>query len=306
MANGSHQQNYDYCTKGGRFFEWGINPTSTDPDDDGGGYGSRGAKYGASGGRREQERWDGIRNAVAEGRWEDVPSRIILTHYRTLKCYNLDHKPVPNALDAPCGIWLYGPAGVGKSTEARTRARSAFPSTEPGPGFYGKEAAHKWWDGYRDEPSVIIEDVDQSHGHLKHYLKIWADKWPFQAEVKLGSTGWIRPKLVIVTSQYRIGEFSGADASVTNALSRRFQQIQVQHWRERLGSGGGGVGDGLGSGGPNHSGVDWPGWNPEVIDITPISPGSLSEGGRSNLAHCGTYTKEDLESLQDEFLGYGL
>lgn len=104
--------------------------------------------------------------------------------------------------------WYVGVSGSGKSSTARKKY----------PGLYLK-SINKWWDGYDDEDAILLDDFGATHNMLGYYLKIWADHYPFKAEVKGGSMV-IRPKTVIVTSQYRIEElFSGNDLE---ALARRF------------------------------------------------------------------------------------
>ena len=91
------------------------------------------------------------------------------------------------------GIWMWGPAGCGKSTYARQFGIDN--------GGYYEKAQNKWWDGYDGEPVVILNDLD-THT-LNHYLKIWADKFACKGEVK-GSTVWLKHKYFIVTSNYSI------------------------------------------------------------------------------------------------------
>lgn len=91
--------------------------------------------------------------------------------------------------------WFHGETGTGKSRTAR----------EENPGAYIKNL-NKWWDNYDNEDCIII---DEWHPELENslgpHLKRWADHYPFQAEVK-GGTMFIRPKKIIVTSNYTLFE----------------------------------------------------------------------------------------------------
>lgn len=115
--------------------------------------------------------------------------------------------------------WIYGPPGSGKSKLVRQFAMASNLSV------YHK-LANKWWDGYRGEDIVLIEDLDPDVAEkLVHHIKLWADRYAFRAEVK-GNSISIDPRFyLIVTSNYSIGEcFKGVDGE---AISRRFEEWQL-------------------------------------------------------------------------------
>lgn len=107
-------------------------------------------------------------------------------------------------------LWISGETDAGKSHAALELAFNA----------YLKEM-NKWWDDYADEDDVIIEEVDKDNiEHLVGRFKKWTDKWAFPAEIKGGSIKKIRPRRVIVTSNYRIEQiFDGEDL---DPMVRRF------------------------------------------------------------------------------------
>jgi len=118
--------------------------------------------------------------------------------------------PQMENLSDPCGVWLWGEAGTGKSREAR----STFPLNYP-------KALNQWWDMYTDEKVVILEDVSPYHVKFGDSLKIWSDEYKFVADFK-GKSRLIRPKLFIVTSQYKIEDI-WRDDETRAALNRRFK-----------------------------------------------------------------------------------
>lgn len=195
-AKGTPNQNRDYCIKEGDFMERGDIPLS--PED---------------GGRLEIDRWISARNAAQSGDFEEIDADIYLRCYSTIKRIAMDYMPRPQNLEGTCGIWVHGLSGCGK-----TRAvLGAFPDAFIKP-------RNTWWDGYQKEETVLIDDVDKYDRGLGGKLKHWADYCHFIGETKGGAVR-IRPKRVIVTSQYKLEDI-WEDEETRTALSRRFIIIE--------------------------------------------------------------------------------
>jgi len=191
-AKGTGQQNRDYCTKEGKILcERGSMPK--DPK-------AQGAKG--------KEFWEEIKNQATAGSLDDIDPKTYVTLYGALRAIQKDHAQKMPACETTTGEWWYGPSGTGKSKTAR----------ETYPDAYIK-GVNKWWDGYRGEEVVIIEDLDKFNVSMGGDLKRWCDHYSFPAEIKGGGMN-IRPKKIIITSQYDIGEIWEDEATV-DALNRR-------------------------------------------------------------------------------------
>jgi len=198
-ARGSTDQNREYCTKENNYFETGAKPMSQSEK-----------------GEVEQERWKKAFNLCQAGKVDLVDADIKFRYYRTCKDISRDFMTKAADLKELENKWIWGPPGVGKSRYARENfGRGAF--FKPG---------NKWWDGYQGEENIIIDDFELDWKCLGHYLKIWADRYSFIAEYKGGSMH-IRPKRVIVTSNYSIEEVFAADQVMVAAINRRFFTYQV-------------------------------------------------------------------------------
>jgi len=57
--------------------------------------------------------------------------------------------------------------------------------------------------------------------YIGHYLKLWADKWTFSAESK-GFSRVIRPKKLVVVSNYHPKDIWGEETVMYKAVCRRF------------------------------------------------------------------------------------
>jgi hypothetical protein len=146
---------------------------------------------------------------------------------KALEQYNKLGQKEAEPLSDTCGIWIYGPKGVGKSHYAR---ESLGYTTDQ---ILNKNI-NKWFNDWNHlkHKVVLLDDYDHSHYHLGHYLKQWADKFPFQAETK-GSTQFsIRPEKIIVTSNYTPDDIwpKQEDTTLLGAIKDRFRVIDASDW----------------------------------------------------------------------------
>lgn len=155
---------------------------------------------------------------------DNIDDEIYIKHYSSLKGIAKDHMKKPEDLPpgAKTAKWWYGAPGTGKTHAASTEY----------PGAYRKAADTKWWDGYNNEEVVIIDDFDKYHIKESYHLKIWLDRYAFLAEVKNGAC-WIRPKLLIITSNYR-PEDIWTDPMTLGAIKRRCEFTHFQTIQEEL------------------------------------------------------------------------
>lgn len=124
-----------------------------------------------------------------------------------------DSMKKPDPMSTVTGLWIYGPTGTGKTHSVVTQH----------PDRYIKPL-NKWWDGYQGEDVVHIDEISPEHSKwIAPFLKKWADKWPFDAEVK-GGAKQIRPKLIVVTSNYSMQDMGFHENDIP-ALARRFRQV---------------------------------------------------------------------------------
>lgn len=193
-ARGTSEENKVYCGKEGSVVEYGVCPRDTRISS-----------------QQNVDMWDEAKNLAKLGKFEDIRSDIFIRYYSSLHKIYRDYQAAPACIDELLNEWYFGETGTGKS-------RKAFVEN---PGAYRK-SANKWWDHYKDEQVVIIEEIDPVHECLGHHLKIWTDHYPFVAEIKGGSR-LIRPGKFIVTSNFKIEDIFKKE--IADPLKRRFRQI---------------------------------------------------------------------------------
>lgn len=132
-----------------------------------------------------------------------------IRYKRTFEEIANENRPEPATIQGEMEHeWIYGEAGCGKSTAAR----------EENPDAYIKDLT-KWWDNYENQDVAIIDDVDKYDVKFARFLKLWCDRFPFQAEMK-GKQKLIRPRKIVITSQYHPHEI-WEDQQTREAMDRR-------------------------------------------------------------------------------------
>lgn len=186
----------EYCKKDGDWEEWGSPPMTN-------------AEVAAD----NKVKWATALQASKEGRFDDIDACIQITQCRNLE-YIRNRELLKNKLEDTEHrmLWFWGPSGTGKSRTAREKYPDAY-----------LKACNKWWDGFVDHNVVIIEDFDKVHSVLAHHLKLWGDRYPFLAEKK-GTAVKIRPKMIIVTSNYSPEDIWG-NAPDLDPILRRFRKV---------------------------------------------------------------------------------
>lgn len=181
-----------YCKKGGDFYESGKMPVSKEQQ-----------------GQMEKDRWETMLNHAKADTVELLPAKDQIMYARTLDYISTRYQLSNQLTDSEeQNLWFCGPTRTGKSR----RARELFP------GAYLK-MCNKWWDGYKQEKYVLIEDFDKVHEVLCHHVKIWADRYPFLAERKGGALQ-IRPRVICVTSNYHPSDIWSAATDLEPILAR--------------------------------------------------------------------------------------
>ena len=192
---GTAEQAIEYCKKEGDFIERGTPPKTKQEQGEAG-----------------KAAWKSINEAAKTGNFawiEEHYPKIWIIHNTALRQL---YKPHAELLNGELQHeWWVGPTGTGKS-------RTVW---ELYPDHYQK-SLNKWWDGYVDQDYVVIEEWSPKNEVSGSQLKIWADRYPFPGQIKGGTLQKIRPKKIIVLSNYSIGECF-TDAQDRDPLYRRFK-----------------------------------------------------------------------------------
>jgi hypothetical protein len=130
-----------------------------------------------------------------------------------LRCHSLFAKPLPRAT-IPAKVY-WGPTGTGKTHRSWLEA---------GEEAYIKSSSNKWWDGYRGQTRVIIDEFDGQIG-ITHLLR-WMDKYPCSVEVKGGTLPLMATDFWITSNKPIEQWYPDASGNQVEALKRR---VVIEH-----------------------------------------------------------------------------
>lgn len=155
------------------------------------------------------------------GDLDNIDDELRIKYYTTFKKIKYDYVTKPEDLPPGTivGYWYYGATGTGKSHQARIDFPDAFM----------KNASNKWWCGYNNEESVLIEDFDKKADYMGAYFKQWVDRYAFPVEIK-GGNAVIRPKIIVITSNWHPEEI-WSDKNIIDPIMRRFH---LHHFTEKI------------------------------------------------------------------------
>lgn len=164
--------------------------------------------------RNAKTDWDSVWALAEKGEMSEIPAGIKIQHYFKLKAIRYDSiEPIrrPNVeVD-----YYWGATGTGKSHAADTKY----------PDAYWKISSNKWWDGYKGEDTVIIDELStECIGITK--LLTWFDKYKCRVEVKNGTVG-LRATKFIITSNLSLDELLRDEKCEHKlAVKRKFKETQ--------------------------------------------------------------------------------
>jgi len=151
---------------------------------------------------------------ATSGRINEIPSDIRLVHYRTIKQVEKDHL-IPAHMERTVKVF-WGEAGTGKSRRAWEEA---------GVTVYPKDPCTKYWDGYKGEANVIIDEF-RGEINISHILR-WFDRYPVIVECKFGAVTLNATTIWITSNVDPRDWYPTANQATKNALLRR---LEITHF----------------------------------------------------------------------------
>jgi hypothetical protein len=158
--------------------------------------------------RNSREDWDHILRNARCGDLDSIPSDVFIRHYSALKKIAVENSTPTGIIREVHVFW--GETNCGKSHRAWSEA---------GLEAYPKDPCSKFWDGYRGQESVVIDEFRGAIG-VSHMLR-WLDKYPVLVEVKGSSTVFKAKKIWITSNLHPRDWYPDLDEETKSALLRR-------------------------------------------------------------------------------------
>lgn len=209
-ARSSPATNRAYCTKSGEYWEFGEMP-----------------RYGRSSDSKSSGRDEAGQafikvmeeNTLISDFMKEYPAQWLWHGEKLLRNYTLAIQKPLSARPNLVAYWIYGPPGIGKSKIAH----EIFPNA------YIKDHVSKWWDDYRSEQEVILDDISANFCDFSHLLR-WLDVYKCRVEVKGGFIPLAADRFIITSNSSPLAIWP--PSLNYGALSRRIQVYPVNNRQE--------------------------------------------------------------------------
>jgi len=152
--------------------------------------------------------WERVRTLAREGRLDDVDASVYVQHYNSLKRIHADNLQ-PLGIEKQVMVF-WGASGAGKSRRAWDEA---------GLDAYPKDPRTKFWDGYRGQSHVVIDEF-RGGIDIGHMLR-WLDRYPVTVEIKGSATVLKCTKIWITSNLSPDCWYPELDDETKTALRRR-------------------------------------------------------------------------------------
>lgn len=149
----------------------------------------------------------------------NIPMGSLINTYRNKQFYSqLKADNGSQNIQRQC-FWIYGSSGIGKSYYVKNKE----------PSLYNKISSVKWWDLYNGEDAILLDDFDKSCRSMYHDIKIWADNYRFNCEVKGGQIYPTYTKFYITSGYlpHEIWDGLEGDSHLIASIFRRFKFVTI-------------------------------------------------------------------------------
>ena len=160
--------------------------------------------------------WERIKISAKSGELDSdsIPADIFVRHYSSLSKIAKDYcRPLP--MERSCQVY-WGRTGTGKSRRAWEEA--TFDA-------YVKDPNTKFWDGYRNQENVVIDEFRGTIS-ISHVLR-WLDRYPVIVEIKGGAMPLLATRFWITSNVDPRNWYPDTDDETKDALIRR---LNITHF----------------------------------------------------------------------------
>lgn len=173
--------------------------------------------------RNNQDDWDEMFDNAKQAKFDDIPADVKIRCWNQFQSIAKYYMSPEDRGEVKSHIY-WGVAGSGKTHRAKEES-GYFDNPED---VYMKIPSTKFWDGYRGQSNVIIDEFD-GQINLSH-LKVWCDPsgTACQVEVKGGAVPLKATRFWITSNKDWRQWYPTADSNDLDAIKRRFEIRQFE------------------------------------------------------------------------------